>query len=128
MKKVKITSLEKAFEDLYVGNTRVYTMDRDVEGSSGHISELVDLSEQKTGEVVGTTRSGKDVYSDAVAEHKVYKDFTAADHLDAAKIHGSLGRMASNTGDEKHDILEGQHLAKWEAEITKFMLSKQVIV
>lgn len=39
------------------------------------------------GKVIGHTKSGKPVYSHKDAGHESYKDFSIADHLDAASLH-----------------------------------------
>lgn len=41
----------------------------------------------KGGKVIGHTKSGKPIYADKMASHKVYNDFNFEDHNDAVKAH-----------------------------------------
>ncbi len=62
------------------------------------------------GGVIGKTKSGKDVHSDAKDNDERYSKFTYQDHTDAAKIHEDIGLSKRNTGGDKfHEEMAMEH-------------------
>ena len=56
----------------------------------------------KGGKIIGHTKSGKAVYEKHNADHKEYKEFKVADHIDAAGIHR---KEKEKTSVEDHEHL-----------------------
>jgi hypothetical protein len=73
MQNPKASDLRKAYEVLGLGD-----LIEKAEGSRG-------------GKVVGHTKSGKAIYENLKGQHKLYNNFTAKDHFDAADLHDKLG-------------------------------------